>query len=141
MTLKIFLINEGIAQTILLVFVSSLMMLVIYLATHYTRQSATKSLPYHFTIPILSPFTSVVRWPASFSLNDRNLVCHSSGRARNFGHWHQDCDHDRAGACGFGIFVYSAPVLAKHWLNCQRTCHLIDRRVVMDGHIRRTFSW
>ena len=52
------------------------MMLVMYLATHYTRQSATKLLPYHFTIPISSPFTSVVRFPRSlfFSSNHRDLV-------------------------------------------------------------------
>ncbi|KIK06374.1 hypothetical protein K443DRAFT_674357 [Laccaria amethystina LaAM-08-1] len=47
-----------------------LVLLVIYLATHYTHHSLLlqqqhwlAGLPSHFTIPILSPFTSVVRTP------------------------------------------------------------------------------
>ena len=49
---------------VLIALICFLVLLVIYLATHYTRQNTVRGawafLPSHFTIPILSPFTSVV---------------------------------------------------------------------------------
>lgn len=53
---------------VLLASLCSLVALVIYLAAHYTRQTSVRhpwSLPSHFTIPILSPFTSVVEHETS----------------------------------------------------------------------------
>ncbi|GLB45218.1 hypothetical protein LshimejAT787_2001230 [Lyophyllum shimeji] len=50
--------------SMLLGLVAVLLVLVIYLATHYTRQSTART-PSHFTIPILSPFTSVVEHETS----------------------------------------------------------------------------
>ncbi|KAF9010258.1 hypothetical protein BDQ17DRAFT_1347843 [Cyathus striatus] len=47
----------------------SLVALIIYLAAHYTQETNSRrsrwSLPLHFTIPILSPFTSVVEHETS----------------------------------------------------------------------------
>ncbi|KAF8068701.1 hypothetical protein FPV67DRAFT_1086313 [Lyophyllum atratum] len=51
--------------TMLLGLVALLVALVIYLATHYSRQSTIRATPSHFTIPILSPFTSVVEHETS----------------------------------------------------------------------------
>lgn len=61
------------SQMLLTATLALLVLLVIYLATHYTHHSLLlhqqqqrhwlAGLPSHFTIPILSPFTSVVRMP------------------------------------------------------------------------------
>ncbi|KAF5381266.1 hypothetical protein D9615_008416 [Tricholomella constricta] len=50
---------------LLISLVAVLVALVIYLATHYARHSTTRATPSHFTIPILSPFTSVVEHETS----------------------------------------------------------------------------
>ncbi|KAF5375673.1 hypothetical protein D9615_009331 [Tricholomella constricta] len=52
-------------MVLLMGLVAVLVALVIYLATHYTRHSTTRATPSHFTIPILSPFTSVVEHETS----------------------------------------------------------------------------
>ena len=63
-------------QAFLLFLITLLIMLIVYLATHYTHYSLRMQMgerrtwwsavgASHFTIPILSPFTSVVR-PFSF---------------------------------------------------------------------------
>ncbi|RDB30657.1 hypothetical protein Hypma_005782 [Hypsizygus marmoreus] len=49
---------------ILLVFILFLVVLIMYLATHHTRQTSARPAS-HFTIPILSPFTSVVEHETS----------------------------------------------------------------------------
>lgn len=79
-------------QIILLVALCLLVILVIYLATHHTRHSAQRSrwsLPSHFTIPILSPFTSVVRplYPSAFlKLKPFDNTGSLLGGARNIGY-------------------------------------------------------
>ncbi|KAF9455672.1 hypothetical protein BDZ94DRAFT_1178921 [Collybia nuda] len=60
----------------LLAAICLLVALVIYLATHHTRHAAQRSrwsLPSHFTIPILSPFTSVVEHETSV-IGSRTII-------------------------------------------------------------------
>lgn len=74
------LIKKKLSQIILLCLIVLLIILVIYLATHYTRQSFALQHKKqdgwwsfvgasHFTIPILSPFTSVVSREIYFCLS------------------------------------------------------------------------
>lgn len=62
------------------------------------------SKPSHFTIPILSPFTSVVGFHASSLVPVRDCDLRGIGRTRDWCLWHQGCrylrrDHRDRGVC------------------------------------------
>lgn len=109
------------SQMLLTATVALLVLLVIYLATHYTHHSLLlqqqqhqrhwlAGLPSHFTIPILSPFTSVVRTPRMFVV-PQTLIEVYIGRERDFGDRYKIYNSDVP--CGWSDRLFGISTLAK----------------------------
>ena len=108
-------------QMLLTATVALLVLLVIYLATHYTHHSMLlqqqqhqrhwlAGLPSHFTIPILSPFTSVVRTPRMFVV-PQTLIEVYIGRERDFGDRYKIYNGDVL--CSWSDRLFDISTLAK----------------------------
>lgn len=106
------------SQMLLTATVALLVLLVIYLATHYTHHSLLlqqqqqqrhwlAGLPSHFTIPILSPFTSVVRTPRMFVV-PQILIEVCIGRERDLSDWYKINNGDVPCSWSYCLFGVSA---------------------------------